>query len=564
MVQLKRLQPLLLAVLLAAAPLSNVVAQELLSGFGSPSSSGSFLAGQQAFKDLRTGKASSFFLDALETEWENPAIVERAFVALIADGKVDDAAAMAPHLIDLDPQNTMARLVLGAVAIKERRYTSALKQLEDADFVGFVGYTATLVRAWALVGDKKYSEANAALDAISNEGLETFLVFHRALMADVAGEREIAIDYSTQTLLTDPYDPRIIEMHTRMLANSSLFAEAKEILDDFEAQGLSHPLVDVVADAVAEKRRPGKMAANVQAGTGEMFFNFGSALAREGSRDIAVVYLRLALYLEPESDIVSMTLGQLLEQAGRFGTANKLYNKVPRNSPLKATAMVRIAENFDADGNREEAIRRLGNIVATQPENLDAVSILGDLQRYDEAYEDAIVSYTKALDIAGGERPADWRFYYVRGIANERADHWEDAEADFLKALDLNPGHPLILNYLGYSWVDKGMNLHRALEMIRDAVQVNPTDGYTVDSLGWAYYRLDRIDEAVQSLEQAVQLRPNDPEINDHLGDAYWKAGRKLEAHFQWSVVVDVDEDGEIGARAKAKLEDGLVDDSAH
>jgi Flp pilus assembly protein TadD len=168
-------------------------------------------------------------------------------------------------------------------------------------------------------------------------------------------------------------------------------------------------------------------------------------------------------------------------------------------------------------------------------------------------------AYTKALEITGGESPADWRFYYVRGIANERAKHWPQAEADFLKALDLNPDQPSVLNYLGYSWIDMDMNLDEALGMIEKAVEAQPQDGYVVDSLGWAFYKLGRIDEAVETLERAVMLRPNDAEINDHLGDAYWKAGRRLEAEFQWKVAKSVDEVGNVAERVGPKLIDGLT-----
>jgi Flp pilus assembly protein TadD len=114
------------------------------------------------------------------------------------------------------------------------------------------------------------------------------------------------------------------------------------------------------------------------------------------------------------------------------------------------------------------------------------------------------------------------------------------------------------LNYLGYSWVDKGMNLNRALEMIREAVNANPNDGYIVDSLGWAYYRLGRLEEAVETLELAAKLRSNDPEINDHLGDAYWKVGRKLEARFQWNIASSLGKDSPAGLRAAQKLVGGL------
>jgi Flp pilus assembly protein TadD len=114
------------------------------------------------------------------------------------------------------------------------------------------------------------------------------------------------------------------------------------------------------------------------------------------------------------------------------------------------------------------------------------------------------------------------------------------------------------MNYLGYSWVDKNMNLEEALEMIQRAVELRPSDGYIVDSLGWAYYKLGRFEDAVRELERAVSLRPEDPVLNDHLGDAYWRVGRRLEATFQWSYARDLKPEPDVLAEVEKKLQKGL------
>src|SRR5690606_41746558 len=127
------------------------------------------------------------------------------------------------------------------------------------------------------------------------------------------------------------------------------------------------------------------------------------------------------------------------------------------------------------------------------------------------------------------------------GIAYERAGDWDLAEADFLAALELSPNHPDVLNYLGYSWVDRGMNLEQALGMIERAVELAPMNGYIVDSLGWAFYKLGRVDEAVEVLEKAVQLLPADPEDNDRLADVYWTPGPERAAMLHGRIAIDVD-----------------------
>ena len=525
---------------------------------GPESATGNYLAGQQALSELRTKQAAQFFRDAAADEYNNPMVVDRAFIAFAADGQIDQAADTARHVLELEPTNDMAKLVLATQAFKQRRYDAAVNDLSKLNDTTFEGITGAILKAWALVGENKLAAAFKSLDELADGGLEDFLVFHRAIMADVAGRQADAIKYITDAHDADPLTPDIVEAYARILGDAGKTQEAIDAIVQFESQGLSHPIITEVKTALANKQRPGPYADSAQAGAAEMFHSVGVAFARDGTSDISMVLLQLGAYLNPRNDTLQLVIGQLYDQADQHETANAIYDAIPANSPMKAMAVVRVADNLDAMGDRPEAIRRLGNIITTNPTDIDAISVLGDLLRSDKQYQAAADAYTKALGVTGGTSPADWRFYYVRGIAYERDNQFPLAEKDFLKALDLNPNQPQVLNYLGYSWVDKGLNLNRALDMIQKAVQASPNDGYIIDSLGWAYYRLGRYADAVTQLEQAATLRPYDPEINDHLGDAYWKVGRKLEAKFQWNVAYSMDTDGTVKARVAPKLTGGL------
>jgi len=539
---------------------SNPLAQFDLMPLFQPSVTGSYMAGQQALQDLRTEEAARYFNEAAIANWDNPILVERAFIALAADGQIGQAASTAKHLLELDPKNELAELVVATEALKERRYGAAEKLLGGIGQDSFTGITAGILQGWALIGDNRKDDADAVLDKLGQTGLDDFLVFHRALMAEAAGETDTAIELAGRAFDAEPYVPRIVEVYARILANAGRFDEALAAIAQFEDQGMTHPVISIVKAQILAGQRPGIFASNVQIGAAEMFHGIGVALSRDGSLDLSLVFLRLGLYLDPSADVISLALGQLLDTANQRDAANLIYEAVPATSAMKPTAVVRVAANLDAKGDRAEALRRLNNIIASRPGDLDAISVYGDLLRYDEQYIQSAAAYTKALELTGGEGPADWRFYYVRGIAYERAKEWPKAEADFLKALKLSPDQPAVLNYLGYSWIDQDMNLEPALEMIEKAVAAQPQDGYIVDSLGWAFYKMGRLDEAVTTLEQAVLLLPNDAEINDHLGDAYWKAGRKLEARFQWNVASSVDQEGNVKARVAPKLADGLTE----
>lgn len=545
-----------LAGLMFAAP---VLSQgEFVDLAKAPSPTGSYLAGQEAMSELRTPEASRYFADAAAEGWDNPLIVHRAFIAFAANGEIDRAADGARRMLELEPTNQLAQLVIATEAVKNRRYTAAIRDLDKLGADSFEGVTGSILKAWALTGDGRVDEAFASLDAISDGGLEEFLVFHRAIMAEVAGRSADAQDLISQSIETDPYTADIVEAYARILGNAGRFDEALDAIGAFEGQGLSHPVITVLKQQLTRKQRPGVFADSVQSGAAHMFHSVGLAFAREGTNDIALVLERLAQYLDPRNDTIPIVIGQLYDGAGQHELANALYDALPANSLLKPMATVRVADNLDALGDRPEAIRRLTNIVTTNPNDIDAISVLGDLLRADKQYTASAEAYSKALAVTGGNTPGDWRFYYVRGIAYERSGQFPLAEKDFLRALELNPNQPQVLNYLGYSWVDKGMNLDRALAMIEKAIEGSPNDGYIIDSLGWAYYRLGRFDEAVQKLEEAAVLRSADPEINDHLGDAYWRVGRKLEATFQWKLASAMDTEGNVKKRIEPKLKGGL------
>ncbi|WP_332718507.1 tetratricopeptide repeat protein [Pelagibacterium mangrovi] len=560
---LKRpLHAVVIAALTIGLPVSAPLAQTDILPSSSTSAVGNYLAGLAALEALDANRAASMFVEAARADWDNEIYSSQAFLAYLLAGNISEAASMAQHVLDLNPDDELAHLVLGTVALKQRRYASADQMLSRVPEASLIGIIGGITRAWAKVGEGDLPAANEILDRVAQGGFDDFIIFHRAIIADVGGDRAAALDLARQAYEIDPLVPRIAEAYIRILGNAGQFEEAQAILDFFASEGVEHPVVDVLRDPIAEGRKPGLFAGSVQSGAAEMLHGLGTALARDGSVQLGVAFLQLATYLDPDAAIISISLGELLASAGQYDTADEIFSSVPANSPLHVNALVRLAENVDMRGDRDTAISRLQNISVANPDNQEVYGILGDTLRYAQRWDEAAEAYSGIIERIETPRRNDWRFFYVRGIAYERAGDWDLAEADFLAALELSPNHPDVLNYLGYSWVDRGMNLEQALGMIERAVELAPMNGYIVDSLGWAFYKLGRVDEAVAVLEKAVQILPADPEINDHLGDVYWSAGREREAMFQWRIAIDVDEDGTVTERATPKLLNGLDPDA--
>ena len=244
--------------------------------------------------------------------------------------------------------------------------------------------------------------------------------------------------------------------------------------------------------------------------------------------------------------------------------ANKIYERVPLNSPLQRNAQIQLALNLDALDRTDEAQERAWKSSSppirtiSKPSWRSAMSSAGA-----SSSRNAGMSTPRAWTLSPSTEKANWVIFYFRGICYERSKQWAKAEADLKKALELYPDQAHVLNYLGYSWIDQGINLDDGMRMIKRAVEQRADDGYIVDSLGWAYYRLGNNEEAVKQLERAVELKPEDPTINDHLGDAYWQVGRVLEARFQWSHARDLKPEPEDLVKIEAKLKSGLPDDTS-
>jgi tetratricopeptide (TPR) repeat protein len=310
-----------------------------------------------------------------------------------------------------------------------------------------------------------------------------------------------------------------------------------------------------------------RMVDSVASGAAEALYGLGAALGRrEEELSLAnrgLAYLQLALYLDPNHALAMLALADLYEAMKKPELAIKVYERVPASSPLKRNAEIQLGIDLDALDRTDEAKKHLDKLIASKPDDLDAVLALGNIMRERKQYPACSDAYSKAVDLQPNPTRANWTTYYFRGICYERDKKWGNAEADMKKALELYPEQPHVLNYLGYSWIDQGVHLDDGMSMIKRSVEQRPDDGYIVDSLGWAYYRLGNYDEAVKNLERAVELKPVDPTINDHLGDVYWKVDRMLEAKFQWSHARDLKPDADELKTIEEKLKNGLPTSAA-
>jgi tetratricopeptide (TPR) repeat protein len=529
---------------------------------------GNFLAAREANIERDAEAASLYYRAALRTDPKNPELLEFAFYSVLADGDIEEASRLAERLIQLDRNNRNAHLVLGAKALKAKNYKEARSQFNQAARGPVTDLTATLLGAWSAFGA---NDAKGAVDTIDKlTGPEWYGIFkdmHAGLILDLANNKKEAAKRLEHSYKLDSSALRVMQAYAGYLSRNGSKDEALKMFAEFDKQLPRYPLVVDAMAALRKDEQLPRMVDTAQAGAAEALYGLGAALGRrEEELSLAnrgLAYLQLALYLDPNHALAMLALADLYEAMKKPELAIKVYEHVPANSPLKRNAEIQLGIDLDALDRTDEAKKHLDKLVAAKPDDLDAVLALGNITRERKQYAACADAYSKAVDLQPNPTRTNWTTYYFRGICYERNKQWGNAEADMQKALELYPEQPHVLNYLGYSWIDQGVHLDDGMSMIKRSVEQRPDDGYIVDSLGWAYFRLGNYDEAVKNLERAVELKPVDPTINDHLGDVYWKVDRMLEAKFQWSHARDLKPDDDELKTIEEKLKNGLPTSAA-
>ena len=522
---------------------------------------GNYLAGRFAKGQQDTDNAADFYSRALQRDPQNEVLLEQAFQMEVMNGEWQKALPLAEQLAAVQPAHRMSRFLLGVSAFKSGNYPKAEEHFKSAAENPIGELTSAIARGWTKLAAGDNSGALAAVDLPKQpEWAQFYLRYHRALMADIVGKKDEARTAFERMFKQDSRTLRTALAYSHHAAHYGDFKLARTVLkDQFErSQGEPHPLAKDVRDKIDGKQKLPFLVNSAPEGLAEVFYGLGEALTGEGGVSLGTIYLQLALYAKPDHAFALAALASAQETAKRYVDANVTYEKIAKGSALQNAIEIRKAFNLNALDKPEEAQALLETLAKREPKDIRPLEALGNIMRSRKKYAEAVSYFSRAIDIIGKGDARHWGYYYARGTSYERIKNWPAAEADLKRALALAPDQALVLNYLGYSWIDQGRNMKEGMKLIEKAVQLKPDDGYIVDSLGWAHYKQGNYRDAVRYLERAVEIRPEDPTLNDHLGDAFWQVGRTQEARFQWSQALTLSPEPEDAEKIKLKIERGL------
>lgn len=520
---------------------------------------GSFLAGQAALSDGRSAEAATYFSRAQDEEAafaaadaDDPAfelLSERAFVAALLAGDVSRAAAMAPQGPDASEAGARLGALTRAVEFIARGDGDDAYAILIGDKIGFPHKTAAVLLAPWAAATAKDVEGSLVRPEIRGDRLVEYVgQFGQAALFERAGRYDEAETDLKALALGERATDMAILAYGGFLERRGRRAEAIALYDSALVRD---PRGAALEAALKRARAHGRAprAPTLREGAAQTLLTPAAALIAAEQKQLALAYLRLALRLDPRRSEAWLMVGDLLAAGGDLTGATEAYGRVAPSSPDHVAAQAKLAWAYQEAGDSQRALSLAQ--AGARGGSLEAQLTFADLLRANERFADSAEILTKLI---AAEGQPDWRLLYARGVAYERTGQWPLAEADLKAALALQPDEPELLNYLGYSWIDRGENLKEALSMVERAVAANPRNGAMIDSLAWAHYRLGDYPKAVELLEQAVELEAGDPEINLHLGDAYWRVGRRDEAGFQWKRVLTLEPDARIKGLAEARL----------
>lgn len=537
---------------------AHIREQILAARYNPPTPAGHYLAARFAQRQ-HDWKSASRYVDAILKQMpEDLDMQKRAMVLAMGAGEYEQAMTIAKEVYAVEANNPLAALFSATYAFKQQDYEAASKIVQGLPDSGFSHFMTPLLHSWA--------QASVGVFDIEQLGNNAIHVYHSILIADLLEQEEAMQKLLHNALQSQDMTTLDLERIGDLYAHVGLLEDARDIyekifelepdntsveakLETIENGGINEPFFTSVSSA--------------REGLARTMFDMGRLLYSDYNDESAKIFAQMALYLSDDMPDIHLLLGSIAARNGQADIAIAQFNEIGPQDRHYFEARQQAAEILEAQGRTESALAELKALVETHGD-LNALLQIGDVHRRAEDFAQAIEIYNRAERKIkaenGGALPRDyWHLYYVRGMSYEQNDQWAQAEKDLLQALEYQPEHPFVLNYLGYSWADQGVNLDRSLDMIRRAVALRPQDGYITDSLGWVLYRLGRYEEAIPHLERAVELLPDDPIVNDHLGDAYWVVGRKREARFQWTRAKNYGDDEEMLAIIADKMINGVI-----
>ncbi len=496
---------------------------------------GSYLAARQAAKNNDPLAAGDYYQQVLLANPQDLTVLQATMQAQLLAGTIRDALVSAERVLEVLPENRQALLLRAITAFEREDYGLAERSLRNMPRGPMSQLLEPNISLWVAIAQKDETSRQQALDGLARASSFAAVSLSQAAHAlEMSGDMELAAAHYQRAAQAGGLRYLFFaKSYGRFLERRGQTAEAEKIYRFYQATHIADPHIERALARLESGEVPA-METHEAINLAMAFLAIGEVMKAEQRIELAAAYTHLALYLDPENDQASFQLGELAVAQQHWAIAEHHFGRITHDDVLFKEAQVQRAHMLNELGALENAITILKGQIELYPDHQPSLIALGDIYRQHRRFVESEQAYNRAIDNLTTESKDDWHLFFARGIARERNGNWRQAEMDLQKARRLSDDEPHVLNYLGYSWVDKGIYLDEGLKIIEQAVAKRPQNGSFVDSLGWAYFKLGKYEKALDILQRAAQLEPTDPVVTDHLGDVLWRLGREFEARYQW------------------------------
>jgi tetratricopeptide (TPR) repeat protein len=501
-------------------------------------------------------RAVEAYRAALALAPHNETLAARALDEGLAAGDRPLALSAAKALDGSAKLQVGGRLILFGEALRGRDWAYAGRQIDRIQEDEVFSFLAPLLRAWLAEGSGK-GDPLAFLEGLGDNPLAAaYADEQKPLLLLAGGRRKEGLAALGPVLeQAGAREARLRIAAAALLARKGSKAEALPLLEG-DGDALA-----VARDRLKRGKRLTGEIASPSAGVAELLVRIAVDLNAQEVNALALDFARLASFLDPSNGEARIVAGELLTADGKHEEALAALALVAADDPFARLASDNRTGALMAAGREDEALARIRSEVAAEPEAAESWTRLGDLLSRMSRPADAADAYGKALALArsaGAEGQKEWSLLLLQGGALVESGRWAEGKAALEASYRLAPEQPVVLNYLGYSQLERRENVAEAERLIGEASRLDPGNAAITDSLGWAHFLRGDLPRAIELLERAAQSEPADAAIKEHLGDAYFRAGRRYEARYAWQAAL-VFAEGNALPRLRAKVDSGLT-----
>ena len=494
------------------------------------------------------------FLKEFKNSIDNDELIKKAFFSSLLYNDYALSLEFAKKILFFEPSNFFANLVLSTDAYVNGDYKKAENFLDNITSYEIDKNFIEVIYSWINISQGNTQKALEFYRQNDDMACIPLNCLHEALILDMIDQNKLAEKNYEILEKSDLKSYRILEILLDHYVRKNNKGSAQKIfnllkISGFELENLNFSEVNLNMFSPIKKHSDG---------LAEAYFNISGWFYENGLFKFAAYFANIGLKVRPNHQPLNYLLLNIYQKLSLNDLVLKSSKNIKEGDLYYLKSSKVVIKSLSIFETNKVITKYVKSLIIKFPYNEELKLILADNLRQSGSHKESIEYYSDIISEIKTFNTDHWSIFYARGISYESLKEWEYSDKDLLKALELKPDSAYVMNYLGYSWLERNIKLNQALELIISANKLEPEDAFITDSLGWAYYLLGKYNKSIITLEKAISILPFDPTLNDHLGDAYWKVGRKEEAFSQWKKVLVYDPEFEKKKKVKHKIVFGL------